>query len=237
MVDVVMIPGAPIVAGDTGSGAPADRPSEDLTARARVRDVALALFAEHGAAGTSLRGVAAAAGVSTGLVQHHFGSKAGLQRACDDHAIGTLIEQAERAMDGVGHQPGLIGGMHPASELSTRYLARALVDGSPAAAALFDAGAALAERWLSSLWPERFPPGSSRVRDAAATMSSMHLGTLVMHEHLSRRMGANVLDRAHAHRIPLGIVDTYTAMSTFLDSPDGADLRAAVEELGEDAGE
>jgi hypothetical protein len=50
-------------------------------------------------------------------------------------------------------------------------------------------------------------------------------------------MGANVLDRAHAHRIPLGIVDTYTAMSTFLDSPDGADLRAAVEELGEDAGE
>jgi AcrR family transcriptional regulator len=213
----------------------ADRPSEDLTARARIRDVALALIAEHGVAGTSIRGVAAASGVSTGLVQHHFGSKAGLQQACDDFAIGTLMEQAERAMEGAAHQPGFVAGMYPSSELSTRYLARALVDGSPAAAALFDAGSALAERWLSTRWPERFPPGSARVRDTAATMSSMHLGTLVLHEHLSRRMGVNVLDRAHAHRIALGIADTYATMSAFLDSPEGADLRSAVEKLGEDA--
>ena len=233
----MMIPGRPVAGGTAASGVPADRPSEDLTARARIRDVALALFAEHGAAGTSLRGVAGAAGVSTGLVQHHFGSKAGLQQACDDHAIGTLIEQAERAMEGGGHQPGFVEGMSASSELSTRYLARALVDGSPAAAALFDAGSALAEKWLSTQWPERFPPGSARVRDAAATMSSMHLGTLVLHEHLSRRMGANVLDRAHAHRIPLGITDTYTAMAAYLDSPGGADLRSAVEKLGEEAGD
>lgn len=225
------------MAGGPASGEPVDRPTEDVTARARIRDVALALFAERGVAGTSVRGVAAAAGVSTGLVQHHFGSKAGLQQACDDFAIGTLMEQAEHAMEGAGHQPGFVAGMYPSSELSTRYLARALVDGSPAAAALFDSGAALAERWLSTRWPERFPPGSARVRDAAATMSSMHLGTLVMHEHLSRRMGVNVLDRAHAHRIALGIADTYAAMSAFLDSPDGADLRSAVEKRGEDAGD
>ena len=45
---------------------------EDRTGRARVRDAALAEFAERGLAGASVRSVAARAGVSPGLVQHHF---------------------------------------------------------------------------------------------------------------------------------------------------------------------
>ena len=215
----------------------AERPPEDVTARARIRDVALALFAERGVAGTSLRGVAAAAGVSTGLVQHHFGSKDGLRQACDDFAIGTLMEYAQRAMAGEGRRPDFAAAMYATSELSTRYLARALVDRSSAAAALFDAGAALAETWLSAQWPERFPPGSARVRDAAAAMGAMHLGTMVLHEHVSRRMGVNVLDRGHARRVAVGIVDVYAAISTFLDSPDGADLRSAVDKTGEEPGD
>ncbi|MHA6623116.1 TetR/AcrR family transcriptional regulator [Pseudonocardia sp. DLS-67] len=207
---------------------PTDRPPEDLTARARIRDAALLLFAEHGPAGTTIRGVADAAGVSTGSVQHHFGSKAGLRQACDDHAIGTLLAHAKNAMSGTALPAGQRPGQLPAfpstmfadSERSTRYLARALVDGSPAAAALFDAGAELAETWLSAIWPERRPEPSERVRDAAAVMAAMHLGTVVLHEHLSRRMGTDVLDRQQAHRIGAGIADLYAAMARFLDSPD-----------------
>jgi AcrR family transcriptional regulator len=233
----MITPGGPIEAGATVPGMPDDRPPEDVTARARIRDTALALFAERGVAGTSLRGVAAAAGVSTGLVQHHFGSKAGLRQACDDFAIGTLMKYAQRAMVGEARRPAFAAGMYATSELSTRYLARALVDRSPAAATLFDSGAALAETWLSEQWPERFPAGSARARDAAAAMGAMHLGTLVLHEHLSRWMGVNVLDRAHTHRVGVGIADAYASMAAFLDSPDGAVLRSAVAKMGQESGD
>jgi AcrR family transcriptional regulator len=60
---------------------------DDLTAQARIRNSALALFAERGAAKTSIRDVARAAGVSPGLVQHHFGTKAGLQQAVNDFVL------------------------------------------------------------------------------------------------------------------------------------------------------
>ncbi|MBN3457694.1 TetR/AcrR family transcriptional regulator [Mycobacterium sp. DSM 3803] len=56
---------------------------EDLTAKARIRNAALELYSRHGAEGVSLRAVAATAGVTLGLVQHHFKTKAGLGEAVD----------------------------------------------------------------------------------------------------------------------------------------------------------
>lgn len=51
---------------------------------ARIRDAAIEQIGEHGF-GVSVRTIAGAAGVSPGLVIHHFGSKDGLRRACDDY--------------------------------------------------------------------------------------------------------------------------------------------------------
>lgn len=48
---------------------------EDLTARARIRNAALRHFTEYGFDRSSIRDIAAAAGVSSGLVRHHFGSR------------------------------------------------------------------------------------------------------------------------------------------------------------------
>lgn len=67
----------------------------DLTARARIRDAALRQFAAAGVAATSIRDVAQAAGVSPGLVQHHFRSKVGLRSAVDAFVI-------QRATDAFG---------------------------------------------------------------------------------------------------------------------------------------
>ncbi len=58
--------------------------STDLTAIARIRDAAIEQFGEHGFA-VGLRAIAEAAGVSAALVIHHFGSKDGLRKACDDY--------------------------------------------------------------------------------------------------------------------------------------------------------
>src|SRR5260370_4506527 len=58
--------------------------SADLTAAARIRDAAIEKFGQHGF-GVGLRTIAEAAGVSAALVIHHFGSKDGLRKACDDY--------------------------------------------------------------------------------------------------------------------------------------------------------
>jgi TetR/AcrR family transcriptional regulator, regulator of cefoperazone and chloramphenicol sensitivity len=116
---------------------------DDLTARARLRETALALFADHGIAATSLRSIAAAAGVSPGLVIHHFGSKDGLRRAVDavvvkritaalsEVSIGSsgasLIDQRAEVLARVLRpQPALL-----------QYIAQALSESGPAAGELF----------------------------------------------------------------------------------------------------
>lgn len=72
---------------------------DDRTARARVRDAALELFAEHGEDAVTMRRIADRADVSPALVVHHFGSKAGLREAVVEHVrdwlAGLIIESTD----------------------------------------------------------------------------------------------------------------------------------------------
>ncbi|GAA3757333.1 AcrR family transcriptional regulator [Spinactinospora alkalitolerans] len=207
------------------------RPLEDLTARARIRDAALAQFAEHGFKSATMKGVAQAAGYSTGLVQHHFGSKEGLRRACDAHVAESLGDLDTYGVDdGKITDPDFMSDLYAKSPLIIRYVARAMVEDSPAAASLFDSGAAAAERFLTGSWPERFPPGSDRARDGASVMAAMHMSTIALHAHLSRRMGADVLDGRNAPRIAMAMFDVYASMAEFTASDTGAGIRDAVAE-------
>ncbi|CAA0122634.1 Uncharacterised protein [Mycolicibacterium vanbaalenii] len=65
--------------------APADR-----TALARIRDAAIDEWGRNGFT-VGLRRIAEAAGVSAALVIHHFGSRDGLRRVCDDHIAETVL--------------------------------------------------------------------------------------------------------------------------------------------------
>jgi len=65
------------------------RSVDDLTATARIRDAAIEQFGEHGF-DVGLRVIAKAAGVSAALVIHHFGSKDGLRKACDDYVAESV---------------------------------------------------------------------------------------------------------------------------------------------------
>jgi AcrR family transcriptional regulator len=71
--------------------------STDLTAAARIRDAAIDQFGRRGF-GTGLRAIADAAGVSAALVIHHFGSKAGLRRACDDYVLELIRDTKTEAL-------------------------------------------------------------------------------------------------------------------------------------------
>ena len=71
--------------------------SADLTATARIRDAAIEQFGQHGF-GVGLRAIAEAAGVSAALVIHHFGSKEGLRKACDDYIAEEIRSGKTEAM-------------------------------------------------------------------------------------------------------------------------------------------
>jgi AcrR family transcriptional regulator len=74
---------------------------DDLTARARIRDAAIEAFAARGFDAT-VRDIAARAGVSPGLITHHFGSKDALREACDAEALRRVFEIK---LDGVRRSP------------------------------------------------------------------------------------------------------------------------------------
>ncbi|WP_270072968.1 TetR/AcrR family transcriptional regulator [Streptomonospora mangrovi] len=202
---------------------PRPGPPDDRTARARIRDAALAAFAEHGTRGATMRGIAEAAGVSVGLVQHHFGTKDGLRAACDEAVVDLFRRQVSAA--GLGAElsgPGGLGALLAAGPAAARYLARAMADGSAAADGLLDELTDGAEDFLSATWPDRFPAGSARARDAAAALAAMHGGTLVLHAHLARRMGADPLDGTDPGRLGRAIIDVHRALGEFAASPTGA---------------
>jgi AcrR family transcriptional regulator len=74
------------------------RSVNDLTAAARIREAAIAQFGEQGF-GVGVRSIAQAAGVSAALVIHHFGSKDGLRKACDDHVAEAIRSSKSEAMN------------------------------------------------------------------------------------------------------------------------------------------
>lgn len=73
--------------------------NDDLTAKARIRNAALDLYAAHGEDRVSMRAVAAAAGVTVGLVQHHFKTKDGLRAVVEQLVVDYYAQAIAQAPD------------------------------------------------------------------------------------------------------------------------------------------
>ena len=184
---------------------------DDLSARAKIRQAAMAQFAEHGYEKTTIRGIAAAAGVSAGLVRHHFGSKQGLRDAVDTHVLNEVRRINDEVM--VDVERGDFAAT-TASRTVMRpflpYLARALVDGSPIVATLFDQMVELTEPWFKLLDLSR--PGESTVdvRVRAAVFNAMALGVPLLHEHIARVVGADLTTPEGDRVIANALLDLYS---------------------------
>jgi AcrR family transcriptional regulator len=189
------------------ASAAGERSAGDLTARARIRDAAMRLFAERGLDGTTIRDIARAAGVSGGLIRHHFGSKNGLRAACDSYALDRIMRIKEQAvLEGQLGNPAFMSAAHPTVLLTLRYLARSLMDGSPAATAMYDEMVALGEDWLHRYHADEVtdPHGY------AAVLVAMQSGLLMMHSQLSRWLGADIFTAEGHLRLTAALIDFYS---------------------------
>lgn len=121
---------------------------DDLTAKARIRNTALDLYAKHGEDRISLRAIAAEAGVAVGLVQHHFKTKAGLRNAVDqlvvDYFAGALAEVPEDASTAV--RDAAVRDMLRANPAVVDYVRRALLQPNVADSHLVDVIVDLTQR-------------------------------------------------------------------------------------------
>ena len=106
----------------------------DLTAKARIRNAAFELYAAKGEANTSVREVAQAAGVTHGLVVHHFVNKEGLHRAVQQHVV-DLLRHALNSVptDGTPAEIGKardasVARMYSENPTYLRYIRRQLLD-------------------------------------------------------------------------------------------------------------
>lgn len=188
---------------------------EDLTTKARIRDAALARFPTDGFAASTIRAIAADAGVSPGLVLHHFGSKDGLREACDRYVVSRFRETKRAALeDGNLADPGFAAAAFRLSAPIMRYLAWALARGHTAADELFDEMLEEATA-VSRLAVERgLVVDSPDLARRTALQAAMQLGMVVLHRHLQRNLGFDPLSPQGIATITPTLLEIFAGLFT-----------------------
>ena len=182
-----------------------DALESDLTTKARIRDAAMELFGREGVAVSSLRGVARTAGVSPGLIVHHFGTKEGLIRAVDE-AVLTRINLAlsevpleGQATDVIVQRAEIVAAFLRSQPALGDYLGRALSERTEASAELFHRVFYFAAR------DERLVAAGVLRPDTDPFWRAMHqvilvIGPLLLRPLIERELGGELLSEENVAR-------------------------------------
>ncbi|MFE9578129.1 TetR family transcriptional regulator [Nocardia sp. NPDC006044] len=141
----------------------------DLTTAARIRDAAIEVFGDQGFQ-VGVRAIAKAAGVSPGLVNHHFGSKDGLRAACDERVLQLIRDEKIKTLTAGSVAKGMLAALAEIEVYGplVAYMVRSLQAGGPMALSLFDHMAADAEGYIEqgvaagTIKPSRDPAARAR---------------------------------------------------------------------------
>ncbi|OBF94388.1 TetR family transcriptional regulator [Mycobacterium sp. 852002-51163_SCH5372311] len=175
--------------------------NEDLTAKARIRNAALDLYGQYGQDRISLRDIASEAGVTLGLVQHHFKTKAGLREAVDQlvvdyfaHAIADVPAEGS-ARHVAASRDKAVAQMLCDNPPVVNYVRRTFLEPSEDRLHLLDALVDLTRREIAAL-------RGSGLASTKRAESAQILGVLVrqMGELLLQPMVDAVWDRVAANR-------------------------------------
>ncbi|HEU4320689.1 MAG TPA: TetR/AcrR family transcriptional regulator [Acidimicrobiia bacterium] len=195
------------------SSAARDQDVGDLTTKARIRDAALSRFPRDGFAATTIRAIAHDAGVSPGLVVHHFGSKDGLRQACDRYVVGKFRETKLAAMEEENvTNPGFAATAFQVSGPLLRYFGWALVRGHSAADELFD------EMVREGLEITRTAVDKGMVKDSAdietrtTVQMALMLGMTALHSHVERNTGVDPLTPEGMARLTPSLLEIFSGL-------------------------
>ena len=187
----------------------------DLTARARIRDAAIECFGQQGF-GVSVRAIAEHAGVSAGLVIHHFGSKEKLREACDDHVIQLIRETKTETLTSHDSQTFL----HQIAEVEEyagilAYLVRALQTGGKLLQVLYERTLTDAEEYLAKGVEEGVIRPSRDPAKRARWLAGAGLGSILLLITLQEREPGEDIDfrrimREWSEEMILPALETYT---------------------------
>lgn len=170
-----------------------DQPSTVRPSVERIRDAALKRFAAQGTIATSLRDIADTAGVSLGLVQHHFGTKDGLVNAVDERVLtilGAALAGAPSAAssDPVGDQGHRVTSLIADHTDVLDYIVRAMLEDTPTGKLVFDTLVSIGEdRW------SQLRQGQLTAPDLDGTWAALNplvlvLGAMAFRTHLDRHL-------------------------------------------------
>ena len=163
-------------------------------------------FAEEGYERATVRAIARSAGVSPGLLRHHYGSKEALRRACDDYVFEALHRLNAQLLE----DPGAGASTRPVSKRFGRYVARSLADGSASAGRIFDEMVSMTEEWLTRADAARRDPPAVERRIRAALVTAMAIGIPLLRVHVSRTIGSDIFEPEGDRLVALALLDIYS---------------------------
>ncbi|BBC65471.1 TetR/AcrR family transcriptional regulator [Mycobacterium marinum] len=186
--------------------------SADLTAKARIRNAAVARFARDGFQKVNLRAIATSAGVSEALIFHHFGSKDGLRAACDEYVLNLLVGRARTAgrPTAMADLLGVYLSNPEEYRLQVQYMARAIEDDAPAAGTFVDTMVEESEAIFRAGAAEGSMRPSSDPRALAVLNLLVVLGLLTMAPPMARALGHEHFGPEVLQRMAVPALELYT---------------------------
>jgi TetR/AcrR family transcriptional regulator, regulator of cefoperazone and chloramphenicol sensitivity len=174
--------------------------------KTKLIKVAMAMFAERGFDGVTVRDLSAEADVSVGLINHHFGSKEGLREAVDRYFLSqfeeVLTEQrpsaetAARGLDAVEEWTEEWIGRHIGDwDVSKAYMRRALLEGSEWGEGLFERFYQVVRTSVDRMDAEGLVREDVDRLWLPLLIMYMELGTLLLEPFVDKVLGRSGFDR------------------------------------------
>ena len=193
-------------------------PASFRTTRAVIRDEALRLFAERGPDAVTVRQIAAAAGVSPGLVIHRFGSKDGLREAVDGHVLAMFGAMLTELTTSDLYEPGAAGSLAeavvkhlPPGSPVPAYLRRLLLAGGDPGRELFRRLYQGSQSALDAMSQAGLAARGADPAVRAAILLSNDLAVLLLREHLTDVLGDDPLSAEGMARWGRELLTIYAA--------------------------
>lgn len=193
----------------------------------RLRDAALDLFGERGYSATTVRAIAERAGVTPGLVVHHYGTKENLRAAVDRFVLESVASAFADLLE-VAPTDDLLAIRRAGFETlfqrrpaTGRYLRRALLESSPTSIVFFDQ---LVEVSRTLFEPLRAAGRTRPTEDPdAQLLLSMMSGLLpaLLPRHVEHCLGVSLRSDEGVERWALAEYDFMTHGVLVADEPPG----------------